>query len=755
MDGSIPLTVPDNGHFTISIPGSDLAADVNHQISGKVTSIDNAGNVGSATATYHYGVDTSTSAPTTDLDAATDTGISDHDNLTNLASPMITGTAEPDAAIKITDELGVIVATGSTNSRGVYHLTTTQLSEGSHTLTVEATDLAGNQASAAQVVEIDLTAPVIVKVGLGTEVTHQPTFKGTVSIDTASVDILIKQGGQVIETLHATLDGSGGYSVNSTSLPDGSYSAFIQATDRAGNVTMIGEKGSFDYFEIDTQAPIVTVDNIALTKDNTPDITGTVDDPAAIVRLFVAGVEYTAVNHGDGTWSLAGNSLTLPLPDGMANVIDVRATDGVGNSGYTKGTAGVDTQASITMTPISRENIVDIAEQQHSLTISGHVTGVEDGQGVVVSIGGQSYDAKVLHGEWTTSLTPAQVQALNGGINDVSASVSDLAGNTADMRSPLFVVDGSNQPPNMSLKTPPTPTGGGHLGAHISGVLVAPPLLQQLNPQQGTGGWAISDGHGHAVTSLRGHYGTLTIDPTSGHVEYIYNQQPTLGAKAAGGTHWAGQSIKEEHHDLFQVLYHDSHASNVDVTVNLDVTYTQGRSGHNHMTTQLVDMSVSAADTHLPPPPPSEDSVAGAVEQADEIEQIDPSDASLNIGSEPPITSHSDHANESENSSSEGDPVDHYFQMLGIVQTQALTEQPLEQGAGSLNQVDILSDVNGEADMLGGTVDDPFANPLDDEKHQDAVTLVGDSNIIEHDVPSTIDDDASLHQALNDMHSQI
>lgn len=66
------------------------------------------------------------------------------------------------------------------------------------------------------------------------------------------------------------------------------------------------------------------------------------------------------------------------------------------------------------------------------------------------------------------------------------------------MSSPLYVVDHANPIPSMSFLTPPTPTGTGAIGSHISGDLIAPPLLQQLTPNAPTkGAWAIDDGHGH------------------------------------------------------------------------------------------------------------------------------------------------------------------------------------------------------------------------------------------------------------------
>ena len=52
----------------------------------------------------------------------------------------------------------------------------------------------------------------------------------------------------------------------------------------------------------------VTVDTL-VTSDATPELTGTVDDPAAAVEVTVNGATYDAVNDGFGEWTLADDTL--------------------------------------------------------------------------------------------------------------------------------------------------------------------------------------------------------------------------------------------------------------------------------------------------------------------------------------------------------------------------------------------------------------------------------------------------------------
>ncbi|WP_420908883.1 Ig-like domain-containing protein, partial [Acinetobacter modestus] len=65
-------------------------------------------------------------------------------------------------------------------------------------------------------------------------------------------------------------------------------------------------------YTVDTTAPVVTLTDLS-TNDQTPALSGTIDDPTATVVVNVNGTDYTATNNGDGTWTLADNTLpSLP-----------------------------------------------------------------------------------------------------------------------------------------------------------------------------------------------------------------------------------------------------------------------------------------------------------------------------------------------------------------------------------------------------------------------------------------------------------
>lgn len=105
-------------------------------------------------------------APTgLDLAAASDSGVSNSDNITNDTTPTITGTAEANSNISVsTDQSGAVVGTTIADGSGAWSLTTSLLAvDLAHSLIATATDAAGNTstASTALVVQVAATAPSV------------------------------------------------------------------------------------------------------------------------------------------------------------------------------------------------------------------------------------------------------------------------------------------------------------------------------------------------------------------------------------------------------------------------------------------------------------------------------------------------------------------------------------------------------------------------------------------------------------------
>ncbi|WP_228202535.1 BapA/Bap/LapF family large adhesin [Acinetobacter baumannii] len=393
------------GTWTVSVSGSDLTADADKTIDAKVTFTDAAGNSSSVNDTQTYTVDTvAPNAPVLDPINATDpvsgqaepgstvtvtypdgttatvvagtdgswsvpnpgnlvdgdtvtatatdpagntslpgTGtvsaditapvVALDDVLTNDSTPALTGTVNDPTATVVVNVDGVDYPAVN-NGDGTWTLadnTLPTLADGPHTITVTATDAAGNVGNDTAVVTIDTVAPnapVLDPINATDPVSGQAEPGSTVTVTYPD---------GTTATVVAGTDGS--WSVpNPGNLVDGD-TVTATATDPAGNTSLPGT----GTVSADITAPVVALDDV-LTNDSTPALTGTVNDPTATVVVNVDGVDYPAVNNGDGTWTLADNTLPV-LADGP-HTVSVTATDVAGNvSTPVTGTVTVDATA--------------------------------------------------------------------------------------------------------------------------------------------------------------------------------------------------------------------------------------------------------------------------------------------------------------------------------------------------------------------------------------------------------------------------
>ena len=97
------------------------------------------------------------SAP--DLTAASDSGLSSTDNVTNVTAPTFSGSAEANATVDLFDG-ATLVGTSKASAAGAWSITSSTLASGKHSITAKAIDTNGTSvASAALAVTVDTTAP--------------------------------------------------------------------------------------------------------------------------------------------------------------------------------------------------------------------------------------------------------------------------------------------------------------------------------------------------------------------------------------------------------------------------------------------------------------------------------------------------------------------------------------------------------------------------------------------------------------------
>ena len=179
--------VGDRAEFDIEVSGGDLAAlnsAVGLNIAGGVTITDVAGNslpTGDPATDETYLVDNIPPSLTAiDLDASTDTGISDTDNITNETAPTIIFTAENLSTVEIDwDDGSGFVAALTSPSDGTSQnetLGTPYASDGSDdgakTIQVRVTDPAGNTTTNDITITLDTTPAAVITNGISVDDTQ-------------------------------------------------------------------------------------------------------------------------------------------------------------------------------------------------------------------------------------------------------------------------------------------------------------------------------------------------------------------------------------------------------------------------------------------------------------------------------------------------------------------------------------------------------------------------------------------------------
>ena len=286
QDGvSIGTTVADVGGDW-SLADATSLADGAYQFTARAT--DGAGNQGPLSAAFQVTIDaTAPGAPT--FGSVTDnvapvTGLVADNGSSNDPTLSIDGTAELGSTVTVYDTDGTTVVGTGVATGGAGPITTSALSEGAHTLTLKATDAAGNQgaASTAFHVTIDTAAPAAPVIVSVTDDVAPVT--GAVAENGSSNDTTLTIGGTaaagstvtVYDTDGTTVLGTGvatggAFTITTSVLGEGAHALTAKASDAAGNQSAAST--AFQVI-IDTLAPVAPV--IGSVTDDAAPVTGLV-----------------------------------------------------------------------------------------------------------------------------------------------------------------------------------------------------------------------------------------------------------------------------------------------------------------------------------------------------------------------------------------------------------------------------------------------------------------------------------------------
>ena len=519
IPSTVPVTVQPNGSWSWTADAPLL--DGTHTFT--VSSSDPAGNLSGSSAPLSVTVDTVAPADPANM------------LLPNVGTPL-TGTGEEGSTITVKDSGGNVIGTGVVAGDGNFSIALSPAQLDPATLTVTATDAAGNASAGVPFIVTDsplelpqvpvITAivddvdPVTGDVKGKTTNDTTPTLTGTAE---AGSLITIYQDGSATPLTTVTADGSGNWSYTPAALGEGLHTFEVTATlNGATSGRSPAASVTVDLTAPDTPTIGAVIDDVGpgtgpltsgqTTNDNQPTLTGT----AAVgdtISIYNNGVLLDSVVVGNtGTWSYT----TPVLPEGN-NVLTIRETDPAGNQSGPSADFAIVVD-SVSTTPVIT-NVTDNVGNTATTVVSGTetndatptLTGTADANSVVTIFDGANQIAVVTAdgtGAWT--FTPET--ALGEGPHSFTVRATDPQGNTSEVSAPWSVLVDLTTPTVPTLDTVNDDVPGG-----ITGNLTSGQVTNDTTPTIGGTGEAGSTIH---IMNNGTQIGTTTVDG-SGNWSFI------------------------------------------------------------------------------------------------------------------------------------------------------------------------------------------------------------------------------------------
>ncbi|MCR9310828.1 Ig-like domain-containing protein [Vibrio diabolicus] len=463
-----------NRTYAIHIESSAVADTANNSFAGI-----------SDDATFNFTtVDTTPNAPSTpDLDASSDTGSLNTDNITSDTTPTFSGISESGSIVTLySDQVGggaTVIGTG-TATGGNWQITTNELASGiTHAISAKASDSDDNVSSASNAlsVTIDTIAPSVVSITTPIETDsivnaaedNDVLIAGSGAEAGNSVTVTITDNNSSVSRT-VTADNSGNWTLSGSELDisglnNGTLTVSATQADIAGNISTAATQS----ITLDNAAPsavtittpIETDGIVNAAEDNDVLIAGSGAEAGNSVTVTItdnnSSVSRTVTADNSGNWTLSGSELDVSAFNNGTLTVSVTQADTAGNTS-TAATQSITLDnaapSAVTITtPIETDGIVNAAEDNDVL-IAG--SGAEAGNSVTVTITDYSnYASRTVtadnSGNWTLSGSELDVSAFNNGTLTVAASQSDAAGNTSSAASKTFTLD--NVQPTVSLSS--------------------------------------------------------------------------------------------------------------------------------------------------------------------------------------------------------------------------------------------------------------------------------------------------------------
>ncbi|EAS1884995.1 Ig-like domain repeat protein [Salmonella enterica] len=393
------------------------------------------------------------------LAAESNSGSKD-DSITNFTKPQFVGSTAPNATVIIKIN-GIAVGQAVADSLGNFTFTAPEtLTDGTYNLEAEARTADGS-GSAKLVITIDsvtdkptfeLSPESSVSGHKGLTPTLTPSIVGTAE-ENAKVDIYVDN--KLVASVDVDKDGNWSYEFKDNELSEGENSIKVVAVDKAGNKNETTDSIITD--TIPPEKPTIELDdssdsgikNDNITNSTLPTFIG-VAEPGSTVSIYL-GLKHLGevIVAKDGTWSY---TLTTPLKDGEYN-ITATATD---IAGHTSATANlpftIDTRISYFSAEIETTDDSGIVGDNVTNNTRPTFTGKTEPNAIISVINSETGEEVIFKandkGEWTFNFTSDSVE----GINNLTFTVEDVAGNKKDFSFSYVIDTIAPVPPTVSLE---------------------------------------------------------------------------------------------------------------------------------------------------------------------------------------------------------------------------------------------------------------------------------------------------------------
>ena len=464
------------GKWTVNgVAGSDLVADSDHKIDGKLHATDAVGNFTDATATHSYGVDTVAPSKPVISNVVDDfgpiTGNIANGGATDDKRPEIQGTTEAGAKVTVYDG-STVLGTTTADAAGKWSFTpTSDLSEGKHDFKADATDAAGNTSVPSDPYSIttDYTPPVAtLTIGNVTtdNVLNAAEAAGTVSLSGTSTGA--RAGDVVTLTINgkaysAAVDASGNWTVTGVAGSDlvadsdHQIDGKLHATDAVGNYSDVTASRTYTVDTVAPNKPVITtvvddfgpvtgnIANGGVTDDKRPEVQGTAEANAKVTVYDGSTVLGTTTADATGKWSFTPSSdLAAGQHDFKADATDAAGNTSVKSDPYSIIGVYTGPSATLAIDTVTSDNVLNAAEAAGTVNLSGTSTGARAGDVVTLTINGKAYSTTVdSAGKWTvTGVAGSDLVADSDHQIDGKLHATDVAGNFSDVTaSRTYTVD--------------------------------------------------------------------------------------------------------------------------------------------------------------------------------------------------------------------------------------------------------------------------------------------------------------------------